>query len=272
MGNAANAQRDEQYTGFRAAINHLAAWLTRWVDLDAMLNDHVMMEMAEREAAMIGATAEEAHREVSLESLMRLRQRPMCSGIHAIESGGFRNPSWCEHMLSLADELHQALVQLAVFRNWDAAKRLAVKTSNIDWSLVRQESDAELSWLAANPKSSPGEAIEPKWPAGDVTVPDSVALESAMLAERPTKHKATDPDWSIPRSKGDWLRILKQLGIAISSRTLRRHLDDGSYRQYPGTKRTAKTIKLDKGTLPEDYSDTMIVRIMPASRHEVDTK
>ena len=190
MRNAAKTQLDEQFSGFRAAINHLAAWLTRWVDLDAMLNDHVMMEIAEREAAMIGATAEEAHREVSLESLKRLRLRPVGPGIHAIESGGFRNPSYCEHMLSLADELHKALVQLAVLRNWDAAKRLAVKTSNIDWSLVRQESDAELSWLAANPKSSPGEAIEPQWQAGDVTVPDRVALESAMSAERPIKHKA----------------------------------------------------------------------------------
>ena len=190
MSNAAKTQRDEQFTGFRAAINHVAAWSTRWVDLDAMQNDHVMMELAEREAAMIGATAAEAHREVSLESLMRLRQRPMCPGFHAIESGGFRNPSWCEQMLSLADELHNALVQLARFRNWDAAERLAVKTANIDWPLFRRELDAELSWLATNPTSSPGEAIEPKRPTGDVTVPDRVALESAMSAERPIKDKA----------------------------------------------------------------------------------
>lgn len=272
MSNAGQTQRDEQFSGFRAAINHVAAWSTRWVDLDAMLNDHVMMELAEREAAMIGATAAEAHQEVSHESLKRLRLRPMGPGIHAIESGGFRNPSWCEYLLSLADELHLALVQIARFRNWDAAERLAVKTANIKWPLVRQESDAELSWLAANPTSSPGEVVEPKQPAGDVTVPDGVALEPAMSAERPIKHKATDPDWSIPRSKGDWLRILKQLGVAISGRTLRRYLDGGIYRQYPGTKRAAKTIKLDKGTLPEDYSDTMIVGIMPASRHKTDTK
>ncbi len=191
MSNAGQTQRDEQFSGFRAAINHVAAWSIRWVDLDAMLNDHVMMDLAEREAAIIGATAAEAHQEVSLESLKRLRLRPMCPGIRAIESGGFRNPSWCEHLLSLADELHHALVQMAVFRNWDVAGRLAVKIANIEWPLVRQELDAELSWLAANPTSSPGDAVEPKWTAGDVTVPDRVALEPAMSAERPIKLKAT---------------------------------------------------------------------------------
>ena len=66
--------------------------------------------------------------------------------------------------------------------------------------------------------------------------------------------------WSIARSKADWVRVLDQLGVQMSSRTFSRRLADKTYRQHPDAKLNDQMVRLDKASLPEDYVDSMTAR------------
>ena len=100
------------------------------------------------ETTMIEATLAEARQQVTKESLERLRSRLPTVTTRHVESGGLRASSWCEFVLSLADELHQVLIQLAAYRNWFLVEQFTEKIANIDWPFVSRGLDAELDWLA----------------------------------------------------------------------------------------------------------------------------
>lgn len=88
-----------------------------------------------------------------------------------------------------------------------------------------------------------------------------------LVAER-TEKLNSDTNWSKPRSKSDWVRILNDLGVEISSKTFQRRLGV-VYRQHPDTKPTAKVVIIDISTLPPDYSEAITLR---GKRSQVDTK
>ena len=95
----------------------------------------------------------------------------------------------------------------------------------------------------------------------------TVAMLRQLIAERTEKLKS-ETQWSKPRSKGDWVRLLNDLGVEMSSKTFQRHLGV-VYRQHPDTKPTAKMVKIDISTLPPDYSEAMSLQ---GKRSQVDTK
>ena len=95
----------------------------------------------------------------------------------------------------------------------------------------------------------------------------TVAMLRQLIAERTEKLKS-ETQWSKPRSKSNWVRLLKDLGVEISSKTFRRHLGV-VYRQHPDTKTTAKMVKIDISTLPTNYSEAMSLQ---EKRSQADTK
>ena len=72
-------------------------------------------------------------------------------------------------------------------------ERLRLGGMDVDWSAVVREVDANQSWLDAHPISPPGEVVEPKRPADDVTVPERVPFEPAMASEGQVTRGATPP-------------------------------------------------------------------------------
>ena len=148
MGDIAKSQLDYYLTGIRGVTNHVASWSNRQIDRNALLNDPDTMTGLRHETTMIEATLAEARQQVTKESLERLRSRLPTVTTRHVESGGLRASSWCEFVLSLADELHQVLIQLAAYRNWFPVEQFTEKIANIDWAVVSRGLDAELDWLA----------------------------------------------------------------------------------------------------------------------------
>ena len=93
--------------------------------------------------------------------------------------------------------------------------------------------------------------------AATAALNDEFAGRIGNALRRRLKRKPPPTRWSIPRSKSDWVRILKTLGVAISLKTFARRLNDGNFRRHPDTKTTSKMVSLDTSSLPEGYSDEM---------------
>ena len=172
---------DEQMTGIRGVMNHIASWSNRQIDRDALLNDPRVIVGLRHEAAMFEATLAEARQEVTKTSLNRLELKPLRPGIYAVESGGLLKSSWSAFVFALADELHQALIQLAAYRNWHYAEQFAAKIANVDWQFVGGELDAELDWLKENSSSTPAAPSDAK----PVTWQQAKRFAEAHLARNP---------------------------------------------------------------------------------------
>lgn len=154
------------FTGIRGLMNHVAGWSGREIDRSAVRNDPWDLEWLVAKVKCFEETLTEARQQITDSDLERLRERLPSVATRHVESGGLQASSWSKFVFVLADELHQAEIQLAAYQNWFPAERFVVKIAEVNWPFVGSELDAELDWLATNDgEEAAQQSVAADWPS-----------------------------------------------------------------------------------------------------------